>query len=411
MSSSEIVASTPIPALRESTAIALIGAVQFVNILDFMMVMPMGPDLAQALDIETSRIGLIGGSYTAAAALAGIAGSFFLDRFDRRKALVFALVGLALGTFAGALAFDLNSLLAARVLAGAFGGPATAVGVAIIADVVPPERRGSAMGKVMGAFALASILGVPVGLELARHFGFRMPFLAVGSVTVLAAGAAYVVLPPLTKHLMNAANRVVPSAPFDAATWMAISSSALVMMGNFALIPNFSAYLQFNLGYPRAGLSTLYMVGGAAAFFAMRGTGTLVDRFGSARLVVAGTALYVLVALGFFYSPILTLAPAVGFAGFMVANSVRMVPLQSLASRVPALDHRARFLSTQSAVQHMASSFGAMAASSFLTETADHRLVGLERIALVSVSLAAIVPLLTFAVERSVRAREAAQRT
>src|SRR5262245_1290533 len=89
------------PALTESRAIALVGAVQFVNILDFMMVMPMGPDFARALDIPVSRIGWIGGSYTAAAAIAGVVGSMFLDRFDRRKALFTALIGLALGTAAG----------------------------------------------------------------------------------------------------------------------------------------------------------------------------------------------------------------------------------------------------------------------------------------------------------------------
>ena len=124
--------------------IPFVGAVQFVNILDFMMVMPLGPDFADKLGIETHQLGLVGGSYTAAAAVAGVAGAFFLDRFDRRKALALAMLGLAFGTIAGAFATDLTSLLAARVVAGIFGGPATSVGLAIIADVVPAERRGRA---------------------------------------------------------------------------------------------------------------------------------------------------------------------------------------------------------------------------------------------------------------------------
>src|SRR5688500_17567078 len=113
--------------LSERKLVFLIGSIQFVNVLDFMMVMPLGPDFARDLGIPSSQLGLIGGSYTAAAAIVGIAGAFFLDRFDRRRALAVALAGLVLGTVAGGFATGLPSLLGARILAGAFGGPATAL--------------------------------------------------------------------------------------------------------------------------------------------------------------------------------------------------------------------------------------------------------------------------------------------
>ena len=67
---------------NERGIIALVGAVQFINTLDFMMVMPLAPDFAESLNIPPSSIGIIGGSYTLAAACAGIIASFFLDRFD-----------------------------------------------------------------------------------------------------------------------------------------------------------------------------------------------------------------------------------------------------------------------------------------------------------------------------------------
>jgi MFS family permease len=81
----------------EGWIVFLVGAVQFINIWDFVMVMPLGPDFAGALGIPLSHLGLLGGAYTAAAALAGIAGSTFLDRFDRRPALAVAMTGLVLG--------------------------------------------------------------------------------------------------------------------------------------------------------------------------------------------------------------------------------------------------------------------------------------------------------------------------
>src|SRR5258706_8086542 len=161
---------------RSETAIVLIiAAVQFINILDFMMVAPLGRDLAGPLHFDESRIGLVTGSYTAAAALAGFAGSFFLDRFDRRVALSVSLFGLACGTAAGGLARNLDELMMARVIAGTFGGPAPSVALAVIADQVPPERRGRPMGPGMGALSLAQLLGVPGGLWLSRLARLRAP--------------------------------------------------------------------------------------------------------------------------------------------------------------------------------------------------------------------------------------------
>src|SRR5438270_9501136 len=97
------------PRRRELAVVLLVAAVQFVNILDFVMVMPLGPDFAAALGIPSSRLGMIGGSYTAAAAVAGLAGSLFLDRFDRRPALGVAMLGLVAGTAMGGFAGGLTS--------------------------------------------------------------------------------------------------------------------------------------------------------------------------------------------------------------------------------------------------------------------------------------------------------------
>jgi len=144
--------------VSERSIVFLVGAVQFVNVLDFMMVMPLGPDFANALGITTSHIGIVGGSYTLAAAVTGVVGSLFLDRFDRRVALGVAMLGLVLGTALGGLATGLPSLLFARVVAGSFGGPATSLSLAIIADAIPKARRGKALGAVMAAFSVASVL-------------------------------------------------------------------------------------------------------------------------------------------------------------------------------------------------------------------------------------------------------------
>ncbi|HEX9102334.1 MAG TPA: MFS transporter, partial [Polyangia bacterium] len=104
--------------VSERRVVFLVGAVQFINVLDFTMVMPLGPDFARALHIPMSELGKVVAGYGQAAAVSGFLGSFILDRFDRRKALAVAMLGLVCGTLAGGLARDLPSLTLARVIAG-----------------------------------------------------------------------------------------------------------------------------------------------------------------------------------------------------------------------------------------------------------------------------------------------------
>jgi predicted MFS family arabinose efflux permease len=418
--------------VSERRILALIGAVQFVNVLDFMMVMPLGPDFARALGIPNSQLGLVGAIYTAAAAVSGMLGAFFLDRFDRRKALAVALGGLVLGTAAGAFATGLQSMLAARLLAGSFGGPATSLSLAIIADVVPPERRGRAMGAVMGAFSVASVLGVPAGLELARLGGWRMPFFAVAGLGAVLAAAVIVALPPLRAHLelrRAAAQAGVAAAAASAggvpaasagpaplagagsllrrpAVALSLLGTGLLMLAQFGLVPNIAAYWQFNLGYPRERLGLLFVAGGLVSLVAMRVAGRLADRAGVAVTAAFGTLAYLAVLLAAFILP-LRAPPALAlFVGFMAASSFRMVPMQALSTRVPGPQERARFMSMQSVVQHLAAALGAFASTRVLHELPGGALSGMDSVAWFAAALAAVVPGIMWLVETRVRRSE-----
>lgn len=383
----------------ESKVLLLLGAVQFVNVLDFVMVMPLGPDFAKALSIPTHQLGVVSGAYTAAACVAGLLGATLLDRFDRRWALVVTLLGLVIGTALGAASVGLWSMVGSRIVAGTFGGPATSVALSILADVVPVERRGRAMGKVMGAFSVASVLGIPAGLELARLGGWQAPFLTVAAMGLLMTVGVVYWLPPMRAHLI--AHRDTPSRPLteflqDKVILASLSCSALAMIGAFAVIANLSSFIQFNLGYPRERLGILYMVGGTLAFFSMRIAGIWVDRWGSTRVVTIGTGLLVLV-LGLSFVPEPPLLPVVLiFAGFMVSNSTRLVALNALTTRVPRPQDRARFMSLQSAVQHLSTSAGAAGSTWMLAEGEGGRLEGMPTVALLAMALSLVLPILVF---------------
>lgn len=408
---------------REWTVTLLIAAVQFTNILDFVIVMPLGPAFAKALGVAESNLGFVNGSYTAAAAVTGFAGSFFLDRFDRRRALGVAMLGLVTGTTLCGLASDFKMLLAARLLAGAFGGPATSLSISIIADAIPARVRGRAMGTVMGAFSVASVFGVPAGLWLSESLGWRAPFFAVAGLGVVVGLSSIAALPPMRAHLGRQHAPVSFGALLsDPLVRLSYTMTAVVMMAGFLVIPNIASYLRLNFGFPMAHLKWAYGIGGVASFFATQAGGRLVDRFGSFRVGTLGAGLVVTVVFTEFYLP-WTSAPSwaviAGFVAFMLANGMRNVSYNTLTSKVPAPEVRARFQSLQSSVQHAASALAAWSSTRMMTTAPrvwedpsrePRIMVGMDRVALVSMSLSLLIPLLLWVVERRVRARQAGNR-
>ena len=158
--------------------------------------------------------------------------------------------------------------------------------------------------------------------------------------------------------------------------------------------------------HKRIGL--LYLCGGLVSFVTMRAVGRLVDRFGSFRVGTVGTLLLVADVYAWFvdYSPAVPVLAL--FVAFMLSSSFRNVPYNTLTTKVPAPEERARFLSIQSAAQHLSGAGGAFLSSMLLTELPDGRLAGMPRAASVSIALMIAMPAFLWIVEGRVRRRDAA---
>src|SRR5215470_16821523 len=127
--------------LSERWLLLLLAAVQFTHIMDFMIMMPLGPQLMRELFIGPGQFSALVAAYTISSGVVGLLAAPFIDRFDRRKVLLTAYGGFIVGTVACALSTNFPGLLSARVISGAFGGLSSSMVMAIIGDVVPAERR------------------------------------------------------------------------------------------------------------------------------------------------------------------------------------------------------------------------------------------------------------------------------
>ena len=389
--------------MKNETKIVWIAAlVQFVNVIDFMMVMPLGPDISKDLPITNSDIGLICGCYTIAVGLAGIICARFLDKFDRKTIAVFAVAGLSIATVSAAFAWDLYSLIGARILAGIFGGPAAAISLSMVSDAVPPQRRGKAMAIVMGTFSISSIAAIPFGLELARRGTWKSPFYAI-----FILGSAIVLLilkftPSMKEHLkFKIENKVSLIALVkNKNNFMALVMMATAMISSFLIIPNISAYFQYNQSYPRELLGMLYMVGGVFSLVLIQLGGRSSDRVGPIPTNIIGTILLIIFLYdGFMHSPKTPLLLI--FVMFTGTVCFRNVSATAEASKLPAPHERAAFMSLLSSVQHLGNGIGALLSSAILVTMDNGNLLRMEWVGGLSILMALFQPWLLIKICRS----------
>lgn len=371
----------PAPSLtprHERQLTLVLAGIQFCHIVDFIVLMPLGPLLMRLLHITPAQFGLLVAAYTLSAGVAGFVCAFVVDHFDRRRLLLAIFIGFIVATAACGLAHGFYSLLLARLLAGAFGGILGANVLAFLGDCVPEARRGAATGKVMAAFSLAAVAGVPLGIYLAVEFSWRAPFWFVAGVGVLLAALALRVLPSVPAHEEGRVDvRGTLRAVFGVANhWRAFGLIAAMMLGGFSVIPFISPYMVSNLGVAEAQLSFIYLCGGLATLVSAPLIGRLADRLGKARTVQVVGAASVLPLLALTQLPPLALPAILAVSTvFMVLVSGRLIPTMALVTAACSPALRGRFLSMSTALQQLAASLAAFWPTLVLVEDAQGRLL------------------------------------
>jgi predicted MFS family arabinose efflux permease len=320
--------------------IAILAFLQFTIVLDFMILSPLGAFLLRDLGIKTSQFGLLVSAYAFSAGIAGICTAGFADKFDRKKLLLFFYAGFVLGTFLCAAATGYRSLLAARIVTGLFGGVIGSISFAIITDLFPLQVRGRVMGVVQTSFAASQVMGLPLGLLLANHFGWHAPFVLIGTVSLGVGFAIVALLEPLDAHLKfpsvrNPLRHLVATVS-DRRYLVTFAATMLLATGGFMLMPFGSAFTVNNLGIALGKLPVIYLVTGVCSIIAGPLLGRLADSIGKYAVFCIGSV-GAIVMVGIYcnlgVTPIwIVLAlNAVLFSAIMA----RMISASALTSAVP----------------------------------------------------------------------------
>ncbi|MFC9241964.1 MFS transporter [Streptomyces decoyicus] len=262
--------------------------------LDAYVMAGVLPVLADDIGTSVSLAGQLVTVFTLAYALSAPLVAGLLSGVRPRALILAALAVFTLGNGATALAPSLRTLLLARGVAGAGAGVYSALSTAAAAALVPPERRGRALALVMGGMSAGTVLGVPIGVLLAEHTGWRATMWLLTGLGAGALAGLAALLPPVP------AEPAVPvrarlAALTDRAVAPVVTVSFLAAVASLGLYTYLAPVLAAAGGVGE--VAPYLWAWGAGGVLGSVLAGPLVDRTGRARMLTGGVLAVIVPAL------------------------------------------------------------------------------------------------------------------
>ncbi len=389
----------------ERLILLVLAGVQFTHIMDFMVMMPLAPQLMRELNLGAGQFSALVAAYSIAAGVVGLLSAPFIDRFDRRTLLLGAYAGFTIATLLCGLASDVHTLLIARAIGGAFGGISGSLCLAIVSDIVPPERRAAGIGIIMTAFAVAASIGVPVGLQLAQYFGWRSPFTWLAAFAAVVWCIAFRFIPPVRGHLQSGEHkgRAFKELLRDRNAGRAIVFMAVMVLGHFSIIPLLSPHLVGDMALPEKYLFLIYMIGGVLSVMTAPYAGKLADRHGRQRVFTIMVLVACVIILAIANSGPLPVWGTLTLAGlFFIFASGRFVPAQAIVTLAVPSSRRGAFLSLSSCARDLASGLASTMGGWIVTKQPNGHLDHFNWLGWIAVAAS----LLSIAIARTVRVND-----
>lgn len=153
---------------------------------DAYVVAGLLPEIGSTYRISDSQSGQAVSVFTLCYALAAPIFATVLAGKPVRKILVMALAVFSIGNGASALAQNFPMLLVARAIAGIGAGLYSPLAAAASASIVSEQKRGRALGMTLGGMSMGTVVGVPLGLIIAQHIGWKGTLWCITAIGIIA---------------------------------------------------------------------------------------------------------------------------------------------------------------------------------------------------------------------------------
>lgn len=237
-----------------------IGTTEFISV-------GLLPLIAKDLHISITTAGLTVSLYALGVTVGAPILTSITSSMSRKSLLLWIMIVFIIGNSMAASAASVSVLLAARVISAFSHGVFMSIGSRIAADVVPESRRASAISIMFSGLTVATVTGVPLGTFIGQQFGWRMAFILIIAVGVIALIANSILVPSDLSRGTRTTFRDQFKLVTNGRLLLLFIITALGYGGTFVVFTYLSPILQNITGFKEGTVAVILLVYGIAIAF------------------------------------------------------------------------------------------------------------------------------------------------
>jgi DHA1 family arabinose polymer transporter-like MFS transporter len=303
-----------------------------IGMTEFMM-MGVLPDVSKSLKISIPTAGHLISIYALGVVVGAPLITAWTARFSPKKVLMVLMLGFAVFNLLFAIAPSLELLLFTRFLAGLPHGAFFGMGAVVASRLAEPGKQARAVSLMFAGLTIANIFGVPLGTYIGHNFSWRLSFVLISAVALIAAGSIHKWMPvlPSSENFKFRESVQVFKKPEP---WIILCVSAIGTGGLFAWISYIAPLMTEVSGFSGNLITVIMIVAGVGMAVGNFIGGRLGDRFSplktSAFLMLSMmVSLILLSVLAPFPIASVTMTFITGAIGFAVISPMQMLMIQA----------------------------------------------------------------------------------
>lgn len=243
-----------IPALLALAVSAFaIGTTEFISV-------GLLPLIADDLDIPVTTAGLTVSLYALGVTFGAPILTSLTSSMSRKTLLLWIMFIFIAGNTMAATASSIGILLAARVISAFSHGVFMSIGSTIAADIVPEDKRASAISIMFTGLTVATVTGVPFGTFIGQQFGWRFAFMVIIAVGIIAFITNGILVPSKLRKWTKTTMRDQLKLVTNSRLLLLFVITALGYGGTFVVFTYLSPLLQEVTGF-KAGTVAVILLG------------------------------------------------------------------------------------------------------------------------------------------------------
>ncbi|MEH7481761.1 MFS transporter [Neobacillus drentensis] len=234
-----------------------IGTTEFISV-------GLLPLIAKDLHIPVTTAGLTVSLYALGVTFGAPVLTSLTSRMSRKTLLLWIMIVFIIGNSIAASATSISVLLAARVISALSHGVFMSIGSTIAADLVPANRRASAISIMFSGLTVATVTGVPFGTFIGQQYGWRLAFVIIIAVGIIGFIANWILIPSFLKKGTQTSVRDQFKLLTNGRLLLLFTITALGYGGTFVVFTYLSPLLQEITGFKEGSIAIILLAYGLA---------------------------------------------------------------------------------------------------------------------------------------------------